>query len=289
MQQQFLTPESVPNSDLKISVPETRTDNDSVAGQTQSQAAAVLLTTVKRKIRRRKTKFWGAFVLLECSNLLIFVPQLLGWGHISNLGLLLPFLVTITLACVMMIYTVFRPVDFDTEELARVGGTRAIPSLLDALNSGMSPSVRKTVYRALAGLLPQMQASDANLLTVRHRRILNYLLNAEAWPGMVRKPQADFIVAVLKAYEQVGDVKAIPVVTKLANGVTRTERQRAVQQAAQECLPLLQGNTAPLGHSQTLLRAADSFHAAPDVLLRPAVGAATVPVEELLRSSSDQT
>jgi len=183
-----------------------------------------------------------------------------------------------------------RPINFDVDKLTRVGGVSAIPVLLEALNGIIASKPRKTIYHALAALLPQLKASDANLLTTGHRYFLNHVLKCEVRRGSKRnfgqQVPVEFMLAILKSYEQVGDATAVPIVEMLANEKVRGFRQIRIQEAAKACLPLLQANNGAIGHAQTLLRAASKTDTAPDMLLRPASEtAATYDPDLLLRAT----
>ena len=303
MQHQFTTPEpSVlltpilapePGTEITAVTSDTLSEQDLASQQTQTEAVNALLAATQRKIRRRKAIYWTSFVLMESVILLDrIIYHFSAWlglaRHIPHVAAGTLWGPLIVLAGLMgLFYTMLQPLDINADELARVGGVRAVPALLDALTSGRTPSQRRVIYPALALLLPQMQASDARLLTVSYRRILNKLLRWGYQFNFDKRNEPEFTLAVLKAYEQVGDAKAIPIVEKLANKKARTARQRAVQQAAAQCLPLLQSHTVPLDQNQTLLRAASQSSAAPDILLRPAQDAAPVPAGELLRAADD--
>ncbi len=297
MQQQFSEPEPSAHRS-PISGPETRTENENTAEQelaaeeSQSEAVTALLAATQRKIRRRKRRFWGAFALTE-GTIALFLVGMQMLRHTDNdkaFVILLLLLPVALVALVVMIRTMQSPLDFDLEELERVGGARAIGPLLDSMLSGRSPGSRKIAYQALTRILPKLRATDANLLNAGHQRMLNRFLNIETYPGWwgPKPTPPPLALAILKAYEQVGDAKAVPAVEKLANLKPRNERQRAAQQAAAECLPLLHSHAMPLDQNQTLLRAAGQSKAAADVLLRPAAETLNVPVEELLRAAPSE-
>jgi hypothetical protein len=127
--------------------------------------------------------------------------------------------------------------------------------------------------------------------------------------ALLEKPFQDveLTCAVLKALEQVGDVRALPVVRRLCQpyGKSRTlseiilsslrqggfraalqqeEHQiNRVQQAAQNCLPFLEQRAEQKERQETLLRpSAAVVH--PETLLRPMTALPdTEPVEQLLQ------
>lgn len=299
MQQQFTASEPTDTYVPFVPPAEKLLDVDTLAGQVETQAVTSLLTVTRRKIRRRKVIFWIPFFLLGggifLDRMIADLPaSLVVWLEVvrqSPLAFLYaistPYPIIVGIAG--LFYILCRPLGFNADELVRVGGVRAVPALLESLNSGTIPDQRRVIYRALTTLLPQMQASDAGLLTPFHHRTLNNLLKWGRRFLFDTRAETDLTLAILKAYEQVGDAKAIPVVENLANIRGRSERKRKIREAAQQCLPLLQSHTIPLDQNQTLLRAASQSKAAADVLLRPAAESMNVPAEELLRAASSET
>ncbi len=293
MQNQFLTEEPAPGY-VPFAAPPQTTEADTLVTTAQTQAVTVLLAATKRKVRKRKIIFWISFFVMEGLMLIDrAVSHFSVWlgldSHFSHTVSRTPWIPFFVLAGgVSLVYTMLRPMGFDADELARVGGVRAIPALLDSLNSGTTPGQRRVIYRALTLLLPQMQASDAHLLTAFHRRILNNLLRWGRGFNFDRRDGTSIALAILKAYEQVGNAKAIPVVESLAKIRGNSERKRKVREAAQECLPLLQSHLGELNTMQTLLRASSPSTSAPDVLLRAAAEASPAPAGELLRAGGDE-
>jgi len=116
---------------------------------------------------------------------------------------------------------------------------------------------------ALTRLLPRMKAADTQLLSTSQRALLYQTLRlANA------RRHAEFLEALLRALEQVGDTTAIPYVKALAESEPYSLRQRRVVDAAKECLPYLEGCARQNRDSQVLLRAtAGEVDAS---LLRPA-------------------
>ena len=154
-----------------------------------------------------------------------------------------------------------------------------------ALNTPFQKKKKQAVFAALNSLLTQMKASDAPILTPALRRTLNlWLMNANS--GALSHARYDaFFVAILKAFEQVGDSSAIPAVSRLAKMQGRTRRRKALKQAAIECLPMLRANCGEVETARTLLRASQSEVTDPDTLLRPASGSGQADAAELLRGA----
>lgn len=268
-------------------------EQETAATPAETQAVAALLAATQRKITRRKRQFWGSLIIAEVPVVLFGPAVRLIRPDNAEAALTLVFgtLMIALTGFVVMMSTALSRHGFSAGELESIGGVRAIGPLIDSLTSGSSLRSRKTIYLALTRLLPKLQATDANLLNASRRRLLNRFLTVELWPRGLGPGPSDLplSLAILKAYEQVGDAKAIPVVEKLANLEPRNERSRAVQQAAQACLPLLQSHTVPLDQTQTLLRAASQRGATADVLLRPATDTDTAPADQLLRAADRET
>ena len=173
---------------------------------------------------------------------------------------------------------------FDAEEIAKLGGTKAIEPLFAALKV-VSRKQRPAIHDALTSLLPQLRANDAHLLTSNMRnRIRTWLGEQVNTDWNVLCPD-DMRIAALKALEQVGNTDDIPVVEKLANLKTRTPEQERVKQAAIECLPMLREHCGEAASAQTLLRASNAEDARPDTLLRAATGLPETSPAELLRGA----
>jgi hypothetical protein len=143
----------------------------------------------------------------------------------------------------------------------------------------------ETAKRGLTELLPKLRADQAALLTPEHRALLNTRLMVppeELGHKDIRElfsnttdREVEFRVAILKAYEQVGDEKALAVVTRLANvdlgpGVYSARGLQRVKAAAAECLPYLKFRVAKLTAQNSLLRGAAQEEASAGTLLRAA-------------------
>lgn len=165
-------------------------------------------------------------------------------------------------------------------ELANAGDLRVVGPLLEIAvlqDSGANAMAALLLTR----LLPRLRASDATLLTDGQRAALGRTLTHHTG-------NPDFLLAALKALEQVGDGSALSVVESLATGKIRTAAPKRVQAAAQECLPFLQARYAQQQASETLLRASDISKTPSDTLLRPAQGVVARKDAELLRPGTPQ-
>lgn len=111
----------------------------------------------------------------------------------------------------------------------------------------------RAVKVALTPLLAQLQASDAESLTVVHRKILAAHLNH--LPGNGQEEAAAFTIALLQALQQVGDGSFVEPVRRMtfldAFGIGKQ-----VQAVARETLPYLEAFAEREQKSGTLMRAA---------------------------------
>ena len=159
-------------------------------------------------------------------------------------------------------------------KLSSFNDVRAVGVFVEALDWTDSRDVVKLAEGKLLELLPQLQASDANLLNGEQRAILNRKLLTE---------ESVFVRAILKAYEQIGDSAAIPIVERLARGEGKAWSDPALIESAKACLPFLQMRAKQQEQSQTLLRGSESNIIALETLLRPANATLETQPETLLR------
>jgi hypothetical protein len=160
--------------------------------------------------------------------------------------------------------------------LSTAGDPRAIGVLALALNDDDS-YVRYVAENALRRLLPRVRASDAAYITPDQ---MNTLIGL----GFDHTRSQALKIALLKGLEQIGDVRALPLVEYL-----QTDASPQIRAAAWECMPFLIERMRHARESATLLRAsapttdAAASHAH---LLRPASDAMrqqTMPTDQLLR------
>ena len=298
MQNQFLPSKTSSQTDSPAFTPPDITATTTVistdTAQTEAQeilpvqSTSGLMTRERSKLRRRKKKHLATLLLLEACCAITFVAALAGL-HVLQTDTAAMFrlyalaFLTLALAVVPMIWVMLKPVDVNIEELAQSRDVNAIPTLIDSMNLGITKKHRQRVTRALTLLLPLLKTSDARLLTPLRRHTLNVTLGGCFQPHL-RGVDEDLTLAILKAYEQVGDEKAIQVVERIANHRPRNESERRIQEAAKECLPLLCANIGEVASTQTLLRASDGqTTTSPAMLLRPAASASTTSPAELLR------
>ena len=89
---------------------------------------------------------------------------------------------------------------------------------------------------ALDALLPRMRSENGNLLSSEQRDVLNRFLGRNA--AVPKREDISLALSILKAYEQVGDARALNAVARLAEGHGYAARDERVRQAAQRCLPI---------------------------------------------------
>ncbi|HZP81684.1 MAG TPA: hypothetical protein VFB21_08610 [Chthonomonadaceae bacterium] len=197
-----------------------------------------------------------------------FTIALLGWGMD----------LVVLLSCLAYPVTAFQARKRVAERLARFDDLRIVGPLAEMLEAP-DMRARPDVVSALTTLLPRLQASDAALLDTEQRACLCRILTSS------ERALTDLKIAILRAFEQVGDSRALPLVERLAEGPGRTERQRRIRSAAKHCLPFLQERAAQEPFRQTLLRASLAAGVASDTLLRPAAPGVDAAAQHLLRAS----
>jgi HEAT repeat protein len=153
-----------------------------------------------------------------------------------------------------------------------VRDTRMV-SVLAACLFDKDKLVRESAAEALKPLLLQMRASDQTNLTSEDRELLVKALSTK---------NEELLLALLKAFEQIGDERAVPHVERL----TLYGRTEKIRSAAEECLPYLRVKAEEARQAKTLLRPAGiSETVASETLLRPAQGVAPIEEAQLLRPS----
>ena len=157
--------------------------------------------------------------------------------------------------------------------LSGIDDRRAIGPFAEALGFTYRED-SNLVQEALIRFLPQLQASDAALLSEKQRANLHRALQGKDSP---------LSLVILKAFEQVGDARDLVCVEAIDSP------DPEVMEAAQACLPYLRKRIQQQQISQTLLRACGPATLTPDVLLRPATAQEPVETQTLLRAASNPT
>ncbi len=289
MQNQFQTETAVEPTYTPPALAQTELATVKTEDAQTAQSVQQWLTKIQRKTRRKKIAYYGSLIFFQA---FIFVPILLSNqfpvmrnGVPNLLWLALMFAPAIGMLTLVLRTLLSKP-GWDAAEMKRVGGVQAVGALVDLIAMPKAPKQLPPLCAALTELLPQIKANDAGLLTKRQRKTLNWLLtNGIDWavgPAVF----LNLRLAILKAWEQVGDAAAIPTVSRLANGRARTADQKALQAAAQECLPLLQAHFCEAEATKTLLRASAPENAAPETLLRPVDFTPDTAPQQLLRAAN---
>jgi hypothetical protein len=269
-----------------------------------TDAVARVKRVLEHEIYRRKRRFRFAFSWMALWMLPILVGvttgRLTDWiaSLVSRPWILVMYYLTMVWPTLKTILPSRKQLRKSTGIMSDLDDVRLVGPLAEMLKIE-DRHVRVRAGAALTQLLPRLQASDADLLNAAQRtllcRVLAYPLNDLFRSDLVvlltrqTKPMADLQVAILKAFEQVGDGKALPVVERMAVGPAQTADQQRVKAAAVECLPFLQARAIREQAHQTLLRASSASEPNPDILLRPAGTATTTEAQELLRPEPDRS
>ena len=280
-------PEATPQP--PITVTHTPTETPVVPGTAATPAAlqdAVLQTFLQSKVQgqwRQTLRTTG--VLFASAALIAALGYLVFRWHLDSFPAFVLSLIPIFFLVRIVRGTSrrTRQTETDIAEMVQAGGIKAVGPLLEMLSVTANPPNIVTLYRVLTALMPQMKVSDAHLLNASQRGILNsQLMVISEW---LEAPQyrEDFLLAALRALEQIGDKSSLPVVEQLTKMVTPTDSRQRIKEAALECLPALQQNLSHVEQNQTLLRASHQPAADPNLLLRPIESSAPTDPDQLLR------
>ncbi len=161
-------------------------------------------------------------------------------------------------------------------------GATAVGPLLDRMATDVYHHTE--IRRRLTELLPQMQTTDATLLLPRHFDMLNKSIHKCACDFDTSQPdERKFLMAILNAYELIGDSRALPDVQRLARsrwGLVSSDEE--VMRAAQRCIPFLQQAAEAMRQKETLLRGYEVPVDTTALLCPASLGEQSRP-EELLR------
>ncbi|HLK61121.1 MAG TPA: hypothetical protein VKU00_31455 [Chthonomonadaceae bacterium] len=193
-------------------------------------------------------------------------------------------------------------VSYEMKKLAAFVEVRRVGELADMLAISET-GARKLAERALLALLPQLKTSDARLLNTRQRENLHSILidpsnvveaalkmdlnrrrRARTQQAYIEKSRP-LALALIQAYQQVGDERDLPVVQRLAEGNGVLAKDAEIRAAAQNCLPFLQANAERNRTSQMLLRAAPPPSMTSAELLRPVAALSPNDPQQLLRAT----
>jgi hypothetical protein len=213
-----------------------------------------------RRRRKRLLGLYGSgvivFLIYVCFRMFGFQSDLEGMlGTMIGYGVMTLF----AYFCALVTAVSAQRWSRDVNKILALEDVRTVGILAETLHypdAALSAAMRKGLLR----LLPRLQASDASLLNAEQRASLNRVL-----------PTNDhaLVLAILRAWQQVGDGEAIPAVEPLAAGESvLAQRSPEIQQAAQDCLPFLRLRAEWERIGGTLLRAAEAPTTDPATLLR---------------------
>ncbi len=216
----------------------------------------------------------------------LFLRQWLGGIGLSYLPFMPP------LGLVLLLFAIFWPSgrqltnlqDKIIEILAAQDDVRVIGPLLDALPHD---DLRLAVAEPLTRLLPRLKADDAVSLDSSRRAALHRILYHMSESCDYWRPKAqyvNFILAILKALEQVGYASSLDCVRRLTEKEPVGPTEIRIREAAQECLTSLQARLDRKYDHRTLLCAATTPAPDPGSLLRPAAGTQEADPQQLLRA-----
>jgi hypothetical protein len=144
--------------------------------------------------------------------------------------------------------------------------------------------IKAAVMAGLVNILGHLAASDSHLLTLDHVRVLNFeLIGSDHYGYVPPITRSNFQIAVLKAYEQIGDAHSLEVVRRITLEKPRAWARERVVEAAKQCLPYLEERIGRDRLNNRLLRPAGA-NSNEEELLRPATIGAVESPEELLRA-----
>jgi hypothetical protein len=247
-----------------------------------------LFKDIRRQAEKcRKTSIWMLLLTLAVIASFIFT----GWliltfsGEVAGFLLWLPAILASISIPITATYTRRRQ-RRAIKRLANLNDVRAIGPLADVLSFTDAES-RAIARDALVEILPRLKATDSSRLDTQRRSNLGIVLKGQDIPLMM---------ALLKAYQQIGDERDLPFVERLLEDVSRGGNPgRAypsavpqILQAVLDCLPFIEARTQYKQARQTLLRASGQPPETPNELLRPTVASKATDPQQLLRSSPDQ-
>lgn len=111
-------------------------------------------------------------------------------------------------------------------------------------------NVRDAARLALTRLLPCLNSADAGLLKESHRALLRSALARGDLINGTRGRDRDFEVAIIQAFGKIGDWRSATVIESLTSA-----NNKAIREAARQCLSRLQQLAAKQQVGETLLRA----------------------------------
>jgi hypothetical protein len=237
---------------------------------------ATALAALKREATGAKGKITASFGVWTLSLLLALLG--VGWLTDGRPAGIVP--LALSLLCVILgALTSPQPHSRTIEALLPVADVRAIGPLLDLLPSAFTGG-NQEITALLTHLLPQLQEHDAALLQPSHRNQLRIALVVGDF-----QQEREYLIAILKALEQIGDSEDLAPVVRMAIGQSDSWQERQVREAARACLPNLRERVERQKQQGMLLRPACAN--APEELLHPAIHTPDPNPAHLLRADTE--
>lgn len=272
---------------------------ETAAETTDSEMAGDSLSLEAQKYRRSVAKMLGGVIAFSMAT--IVLRAVLGR---ENWEALLPaqYVVPGSLAA-MLLFSLFavrnarKPRQYARALAAQTANQtdiRSVGALVDALSLD-DGKTHEIAIAALTHMLPQLTESDADALSSAQRAKLNRLLLTPIDSMLYKDVRAllqpasaqavAFRVAILQAWERIGDEKALATVEQLASQTPSAPGEKRIYEAAVACLPALKLRVALMQDGKTLLRASQAPPDDPNSLLRPVESDQDAPRDNLLRPS----
>ncbi len=302
MEQQYLPQEEISSSIKPLDAFESQkeeTEAETLMEREFSSDAAALTTLLQQEARSRRnetlTTFVWAGIFIAAMMTAANLPESLATIKVAFL-----FMMAMGIGiCLQLARRSYRRKHSFAHALTQVKRVDQVGPLVQTLQVQNTP-IRNLAKQTLIGLLPTLQATDAPLLGEHERKILLRQLAispnekghrdlTELFSRAAYRREVDLRVAILKALEQVGSVRELPAVQRLARASSlphiTSPYPHEIVYAARECLPFLQSRVSEQRASEQLLRPSSMQDTSNDLLLRPAASGADALPEQLLRAS----
>lgn len=251
--------------------------------QVEDQTVEALVAHTHRQYKRYH-KFRNRFLFFGIIAFMLAVsPLLMYWPVHVNTLITLMLLNVVLFSGGMLIYRLLRKWTSNAQNLEDLDDVRAVGPLVEMF-SGLEPRSQDAARKSLIDLLPRLQSSDTGLLDANQRRLMRRFLGGI--PLRRFKEHSPLAIAILQAYEKIGDREDLPIVERLARGYGWAADPQ-VRAAATACLTPLRQIVEMQRDPQTLLRASADTVAAGEILLRPAQGTSGDDAGMLLRAGPD--
>jgi hypothetical protein len=179
--------------------------------------------------RLAQERFWSLATLLAVAGI-VAIPTIFLFGVTVGSAVLAAYLL-VWLGSIGM----WRRAAWNLREIEEYAmdsdDPRAAALLFDSLQLARGRH-RRRIVGALVRLLPRMRCTDAGFLTWSQRSAMRFAL--------LHEESAELSLAILQAYEQIGDRAARAIVRMLAEGLLTHTRDPRIQVAARECMPALE-------------------------------------------------